>query len=99
MKRASLGEIMGRSGAQASEQGSKLKLSALAEILGDAAPELPRNSVGRFRLIRALRNRYGNSWRTLPGVTDLVKEFDGEVAFEKKIAQIKAVKVKGGKRG
>lgn len=98
MRRASLGEIMGRNGARQAE-GGELKLSALREILGDGMPELPRNSVGRFRLIRALRGRFGNSWRTIPGVAGLVKEFDSEVAFERKLARISSIKAKGGKRG
>lgn len=94
MSRPTLGEVMGRKGAQ-EVKGGDLRLSALREILGDAIPDLPRNSVGRFRLIRALRNRYGNSWRSLPGVSGLVKEFDDEVSFERKLAKIRAVKVKG----
>lgn len=89
-KKVSLAELMG---SQASN--GRLELSKLPEILGDAMPELPRNNVGRHRLIRSLQQRFGNNWRSLPGVKDLVKEFDGEVALERRIAEIKRIKYKG----
>lgn len=93
MKKISLAEIMG---SDASRQGSsgKLSLGSLAEILGDAMPDLPRNGVGRHRLVRALQQRFGNNWRSLPGVKDLVEDFDDEVSIERRIAQIKQIKLK-----
>lgn len=91
MKKVSLAEIMGKDAASKSDG---LRLSHLSDILGDNMPELPRNPVGRHRLIRALQQRFGNQWRTLPGVKNLVKEFDGEVAFENKINQIRSVRMR-----
>lgn len=92
-KRVSLSELMGKSAASAGGSG-KLNLSILPEILGDAMPDLPRTSVGRHRLIRSLQQRFGGNFRTLPGVADLVKEFDSEIAFEQKRAKIAAIKYK-----
>ena len=77
--KASLAELMGKRAAQA---GPKLRLTDLPDILGDAMPELPKNSVGRFRLMRALQQRFGRNFRSLPGVGDLMKEFDSEIDFE-----------------
>lgn len=90
MKKVSLAELMG---SQASR--GDLSLSKLPEILGEAMPELPRNSVGRHRLVRALQQRFGSNWRSLPGVKGLVKEFDDEVSIERRIAQIKQIRMKG----
>jgi len=72
-----------------------MRLSNLADILGDAMPEMPKNGVGRHRLVRALQQRFGNNWRSLPGVKDLVKEFDRSVDMENKIKSISAIKAKG----
>lgn len=86
-KKLSLAELMGKQGAQ-----SGMELSRLHEVLGEKMPELPRNPVGRHRLISALSQRFGPNFRSLPGVTDLMKQFDNEVDFERRIAQLKQVK-------
>lgn len=90
-KRASLSEIMGKSGAEHGSSGN-LTLKALPEILGDAMPHLPQNSVGRYRLLRSLKARFGPNFRSLPGVTDLLKEFDGVLDTERKVQRLRAIK-------
>lgn len=90
-KRASLAELMGKGAAAAGTSG-KLSLDSLHEILGDAMPELPKNAVGRYRLVRSLKARFGPNFRALPGVGDLVKEFDGHVETEKQIERIRQIK-------
>lgn len=89
MSRTSLAEAMGTTASQG------LSLDRLPEILGEAMPDLPRNGVGRHRLIRSLRNRFGSNFRSLPGVTDLVKEFDGEIQYEAKLNKLRQIKAKG----
>jgi hypothetical protein len=89
-KKASLSEIMGSAGAN---NAGNLQLKHLPQILGDAMPHLPRNQVGRFRLIKALQQRFGDNFRALPGVSGLVKQFDSEIEFEDKIDRIKAIKL------
>lgn len=95
LKRASLAELLGTVGAQHASGGSSLKLSQLPDILGDALPELPRNGLGRHRLIRALQQRFGSNFRSLPGIKGLVSEFDSEVAFEDKLSKISQIKLRG----
>lgn len=90
-RRLSLAEMMGTAAAAHTGSG-KLSLSHLPEILGESLPDLPKNAVGRHRLIRALQQRFGNNWRSLPGVNDIVKEFDGVVDVETRIAKIKRIK-------
>lgn len=88
-KKVSLAEMMG---SQAAGHGSGLRLSHLHDILGDAMPELPRDQVGRHRLIMALHQRFGANFRSLPGITGLVKQFDDEIDFEKRVSQLKQIK-------
>lgn len=88
-KKLSLAELMGT---KAAGSGGKLSLSQLPGILGDAMPDLPKTAVGRHRLVRALQQRFGNNFRSLPGVKDLVKEFDDDIALERRIAQLGAIK-------
>lgn len=90
-KRLSLAELMGT---VASQGGGKLSLKQLPEILGESMPELPRSPVGRHRLIRALQQRFGRNFRSLPGVKDLVTEFDADIAFEGKVAAMRAIKLR-----
>lgn len=93
--KVSLSEIMGSAGAA---KGGKLELRHLPQILGDALPDLPRNSVGRYRLISALRQRFGDNFRSLPGVSSLVDQFDRESQLEEKIRSISAVKLSSFKK-
>lgn len=83
---------MGKTAADSGSRG--LTLRQLPEILGDAMPDLPKSAVGRHRLIRSLQQRFGANFRSLPGIKELVCEFDKEMEFEKKIATLGAIKYK-----
>lgn len=89
-KKVTLAEMMGST---AAGRGSDLSLKQLPLILGDAMPELPKNSVGRHRLVRALQQRFGPNFRSLPGVSGLIKEFDSDCEFETRIQKISAIKL------
>lgn len=91
-KKVSLAELMGKTAAEKGSGG--LRLGQLPEILGDAMPELPRTAVGRHRLIRSLQQRFGPNFRSLPGIKDLVAEFDKDLEFERKVATLGAIKYK-----
>jgi hypothetical protein len=71
---------------------SGMALNNIHEVLGHATPEMPRNAVGRHRLVRSLQQRFGPNFRSLPGVKDIMKQFDGEVDVEKRIAQLKQIR-------
>ncbi len=85
---------MGSTGAAGN---GKLSLNQLPEILGEGMPELPRNPVGRHRLIRSLQQRFGKNYRSLPGVKDLVAEFDKDIDLEIRIQRIGAIRMKRSK--
>lgn len=85
-RKTTLAELMGK---DASGEKQGLSLSHLPDILGEAMPELPRNPLGRHRLIRSLQQRFGQNFRSLPGVKDIVKQFDDEIAFEVKLQKMR----------
>lgn len=90
-KKLTLAELMGSSAASRGEQG--LSLKQLPVILGDAMPDLPKNAVGRHRLVRALQQRFGPNFRSLPGVGGLIKEFDTEVELETRVQRIASIRL------
>ena len=92
-KRPSLAESMG---ADAAGIGAAMTLSNLPQILGNAMPELPRDAVGRHRLMRALRQRFGANFRSLPGISNLMSEFDGEISHQDRMAQLARITPKRG---
>lgn len=95
--RASLAEIMGAKGAAKAKSG--ISLSDLPELLGEAMPDLPKDAVGRYRLLRSLKARFGPNFRALPGVSGVLSEFDSVIETERKIAKIRGIKMpqRGGK--
>lgn len=91
-KKASLNELMGRGGDSAKAR--TLELKDLPVLLGDAMPEIDKTPVGRLRLVSALRNRFGDQWRNIPGVSNIMKEFDDEAKFRVKLEEMKMIKGK-----
>ena len=82
--KATLGELMG--GARG------MSLNDLDDILGEKKPELPRNKVGRYRLMQSLRNRFGNGYRNIPGVKNLIAEFDDEIRHKSLLDKMGRIK-------
>jgi hypothetical protein len=76
-KPATLAELMGKAGDTAD-----LGLKDLPEMLGEQMPDLPKNRIGKFRLLNALSQRYGPNFRNLPMVSKILKEFDDEIETE-----------------
>lgn len=74
--RTSLAEVMGSKADKASKSG--LDFSDLPKLLGDQMPKLEFHTLGRVRLIRALRNRFGENFRSVPGISELMQKFDHE---------------------
>lgn len=87
--KVTLSELMGR------DEG--LSFDNLHEVLGDRMPEIKYTPVGRLRLTTALRNRFGDNYRHLPGVEKLLKQFDEEAKFAVKLQEMKMIKL--GKKG
>lgn len=75
-KPASLAELMGKSG---NKDPKRIGLSDIKEILGEKMPEMSFDRVGRLRLISALSQRFGLNFRQMPGVNNIIKEFDEQM--------------------
>lgn len=91
MKKVSLAELMG---SKANVKGRKLSLEDLGDLLGERMPKLDFNPVGRLRLTSALRNRFGEDYKNLPGIEDIIREFDEEAKFSVKLQEMKAIRGK-----
>lgn len=68
---ANLNEVMGKD--------TEITLDNLKEILGETMPEIPFDRVGRMRLIGCLQQRFGQGFRNIPGVKNVLEHFDKEV--------------------
>lgn len=93
MKKMTLNEIMGSSGDKAKSR--KLSVGDLENLLGERMPKLEYTPVGRLRLTTALRNRFGDNYRTLPGIDDILKDFDDHASFNVKLMEMRQIKPKG----
>lgn len=78
--KTTLNEIMGARGDDFHKKG--LELHDLPNLLGEQMPKLEFHTLGRIRLIRALRNRFGNNYRSVPGVQQVMHKFDHAVKTE-----------------
>lgn len=94
-KKASLSEVMGKNASKLVQGG--VKMSDLPELLGEAMPDIDLSNVGRIRLIRAIKQRFGANFRSLPGLKNIVKEFDDRAKLAVTTEKIRAVKMKKGK--
>jgi hypothetical protein len=78
--KTTLNEVMGKHGEKFASRG--LELHDLPELLGEGMPKLEFHTLGRIRLIRALRNRFGNHYRSVPGVQQVMQKFDHQAKIE-----------------
>jgi hypothetical protein len=81
-KQATLGELLG-SGK------NKVTMDNLPEVLGLKMPELPKNRVGKLRLIHAFQQRFGVNYRQMPGVSDVLGEFEQNISDAETISKNK----------
>ena len=52
-------------------------------------PPYDVSPVGRHRMVKALKKRYGETYRSVPGVQKALKSFDGELNFRKLLGRVK----------
>ena len=74
---ANLGELLGESAEK-----SKLSMKDLPELLGEKMPEMPMNRVGHYRLMQALKQRFGAGYRNIPMIQGILKEFEDNMNTE-----------------
>jgi hypothetical protein len=76
-KPAKLGELLGKSA-----DNKDMGLKDLPELLGEQMPDMPMNRLGKYRLMQALKIRFGAGYRNLPMIKSLMNEFDEEMKIE-----------------
>jgi hypothetical protein len=82
-----LGEVLGKKGEQAHGRG--LELHDLPALLGEGMPKLEYHALGRVRLMRALRTRFGENYKNVPGIAAVIQKFDHEAKIELEHHKIK----------
>ena len=85
---ASLNEIFGKGGEK-----EEFDLSDLKDILGEKMPEMPFSAVGRVRLLKALKIRFGDGFRNIPKLKGLISKFDDEIKTDLDMRKIKRIKM------
>lgn len=75
-KPASLAELMGKT------SGAQMSADDLPQLLGEKMPELPKNRIGRFRLMNSLKLRFGPGFKNIPGIKDVISDFDKDIEIE-----------------
>lgn len=83
---ATLNEIMGN------KTNGQLTMADLKDVLGESMPTIELNKVGKFRLLQALRNRFGDNYRNIPGVKNILDDFDRELNIDLQIRKNKGAK-------
>lgn len=60
----------------------KLELSDLAKFFKEEEmPSVDVTPIGRHRLLQALRNKYGETYRNKPGISKMLKDYDSQREF------------------
>lgn len=79
----------------AAKQDPQMDLSPIHAALGDKTPPgITPDAVGRLRLVTALRNRFGVSYRNHPEAYRALSHFDSELSYFQTLR-----KIRGGKHG
>lgn len=60
-----------------------LNLTPFRLVLGDDIPDLPLNRVGRFRLLQALRRKFGAGFKNVGQAKRLLDIFDRQLKMSK----------------
>lgn len=67
----------------------KMEMGPIHKALGETGLQLDPTPLGRYRLLSALRNKYGPSFRNNTQAQSALRHFDGEFQHYSKIRQIK----------
>lgn len=85
--KTTLNELMGNRGEQFHKEG--VDFDDLPDLLGEKMPKLEFHALGRVRLQNALRERFGDNWRNMPGIQKLMQKFDSEASLALQHHEIK----------
>jgi hypothetical protein len=66
----------------------EMNLVPIKEVLGEDTPEITPTPLGRFRLVSALRNKFGDNYRNIPSARKALDHFDDEHDYFQKLRRI-----------
>lgn len=69
--------------------GPQINLAPIKEVLGEDIPDITPTPLGRYRLITALRQRFGENYRNIPSGRKLLEHFDSEHEYFRKLRKIR----------
>lgn len=78
--KSTLNELMGVRGEEFHKTG--IELTDLPDLLGEGMPKLEFHPLGRMRLQAALKQRFGDNYRNVPGIAQLMSKFDEQAKQE-----------------
>ncbi len=59
----------------------KMDTKPIQKALGDKMPQIDPTPLGRFRLVSALKNQFGSSYKNHPVAASALSHFDSEAHF------------------
>ena len=84
---ATLGELMGKHGGNAQSGG--LSMENIHDLLGHEMPSIDYTPLGRIRLSRALQRRFGSNYKNIPGISQIINDFENKYKLERLVREIK----------
>ncbi len=59
----------------------KMEMGPIKAALGPDAPKIDPTTVGRYRLVSSLKNKYGSTYKNHPEAQRALQHFDTEKAY------------------
>lgn len=69
---------------------SQMEMGPIKDALGDDMPQITPDALGKYRLMMALKNKYGANYRNVPMAASAMKHFENEHALFKGIRKIQS---------
>lgn len=66
----------------------KMDTDPIRRLLGEDMPDITPTPLGRFRLISALKSKFGPSYRNYPQASEVLSHFDSEMSYFSKIREM-----------
>jgi hypothetical protein len=67
----------------------QMNMGPIKDVLGDDMPEITPTPLGRFRLVSALRNKFGDNYNNVPKAKIALTHFDNEHDYFRKLRKIR----------
>lgn len=62
--------------------------SKIRAVLQEKTPEVTPTQLGRYRLVQAMTQKFGEGWRSNPKARDAMKHFDTQHDFHQRMREL-----------